>query len=351
LSVSFLSCYPPGSYVESGSYWYHEYELGLHKLGMHVRKVGVLVTQLAIDTSDWRIAALYDLLGRQNPDGGWSYLADQSSTTEPTALALMAAAKFEPEAEGLSAAQEWLISHQREDGHFAASSAHTDAGWLTSLAALSLHQRGKMSSADHASQALLSEPVLTFVSLLPGVYGYSTVIPGWPWTSGDFSFVEPTAMAIIFLKQVGQGDAPRVRQGVQLLHDRFIAGAGWNYGEPTVLGGELFPTAMPTALAILALADEQNEMTDVASNWLLSQRGRLTSLLSLGWVTVALNVYGLLDDDWRNDVMTLWQQLPEQRRGPMETSLCLLGLADGEDHPFGLIESLRVCGADGKKCD
>jgi hypothetical protein len=154
---------------------------------------------------------------------------------------------------------------------------------------------------------------------------------------GDFSFVEPTALAVIFLKQAGYWNEQRVRQGIQFLNDRTLADGGWNYGEPQVLGGNLYPTILPTAIALLGLVDEQNETTAAAVNWLLSQRGQISSLLSLGWATMALNIYGLLDDDWRSDVIIRWDELPQERRGPMEASLCLLGLAEVNNHPFGLI--------------
>ena len=90
-------------------------------------------------------------------------------------------------------------------------------------------------------------------------------------------------------------------------------------------------------VALLAMADEQNDITAAALNWLQSQRGQISSLLSLGWTTIALNIYGVLDDDWRTGVITLWDESPQDRRGPVETSLCLIGLTNVDNHPFGLI--------------
>jgi hypothetical protein len=141
---------------------------------------------------------------------------------------------------------------------------------------------------------------------------------------------------MIFLKQNGYRGAVRVRQGADLLHDRAIEAGGWNYGEPAVLGGDLFPTDVPTAVALLALADERDDTAAAGLSWLLSRRGQISSLLSLGWVTIALNVLGVLDDDWRADVVDRWHALPE-RRGPRETALCLLGLSDTADHPLGVV--------------
>jgi hypothetical protein len=289
------------------------------------------------DIAVWQSAVVSDLKDSRNSDGGWGYFSGQDSATEPTSLALLALSVLEPNGDSPAAAEAWLISYQRQDGFFPAWPAHPEISWITPLGGLALYQRSRTSAVQAAAVALLSEQVYTFPSLLPNLYGYDTQIPGWPWTSGDFSFVEPTSLAIIFLKQAGYWNEQRVRQGVQLLNDRALAAGGWNYGEPQVLEGDLYPAVLSTAMALLALADEPNDKTSAALDWLQKQSGQISSLLSLGWATMALNVYGMLNDDWRARVITRWNELPQNRRGPMEASLCLLGLADVSNHPFGLI--------------
>jgi hypothetical protein len=205
------------------------------------------------------------------------------------------------------------------------------------LAALALSRQGRVAAAGTAAAALLAEPVFTISPLqADGMYGYDTNIPGWPWTYGDYSFVEPTGLAMIFLKRAGHGSAARVRQGASMLRARAFASGGWNYGEPRVLGGDLFPTVAPTAVALLALADEQDEASAAAATWLAAQRGQVSSLFSLGWAAIALNVFNLLDDNWRADVRARYCALPVERQTPMETALCLLGLAPRDNHPFAL---------------
>ncbi len=289
--------------------------------------------------STWTATAGANLLGLQNADGGWPYHAGQASATEPTALAILALSVSGDDlsAEPLNAAAAWLGARQRSDGLFTACPVHEEAGWLTPLAALALHQRGITSASQAAADALLTLPVHTFRPFWTGTYGYDTQIQGWPWTPGDFSFVEPTCLAMVFLKKLGHFATPRVREGARLLRDRALAAGGWNYGEPRVLGGDLFPAIGPTALALLALADEPDETTTAGLNWLLDQRGRISSLLSLGWAAIALNVLGWLDSDWQAAVISRWQELAPERRGPMETSLCLLGLVSGGDHPLGVL--------------
>jgi len=291
----------------------------------------------SIDINAWTATATADLLNAQQPDGGWAYQTGQAPATEPTALAILALSQIQPDAEALAAAADWLVARQRGDGLFTASAVHEEGSWLSPLAALTLQQRGRTAASRAAEQAILDRPVYTFSDLLaPGTYGYDTRIPGWPWTAGDFSFTEPTSLAMIFLKKTSNAAAGRVREGARFLRDRALPGGGWNYGEPPVLGGALFPTVAPTALALLALADERDETTAAAESWLCGQVGQIPSLMSLGWAAIALNVLGLLDDAWQSAAVNRWSELPTGRRGPMETSLCLLGVVSADEHPLGV---------------
>lgn len=288
------------------------------------------------DISTWLTDSTAELLETQNADGGWPYYKGQGSSTEATALAMLALSESDSATVAVASAADWLGQRQQSDGMFTASASHAEGSWLTPLAAMAMARQGYQASASSASAALLGVEVFTFVPPVSGLYGYDTLIPGWPWTIGDFSWVEPTSLATIFLKQEGQGASDRVRRAVDLLRNRFISSGGWNYGEPVVLNGQLFPTVAPTALASLALADEPGEQEAVGLSWLMGQRGGISSLFSLGWATLALNIMGSLDDDWRTDVIARWTELPTDRRGPMGTSLCLLGLSDTSAHPFAL---------------
>ncbi len=293
------------------------------------------MSQATLDVAAWATIALDDLIALQGSDGAWPYHAGQSTAVEPTALAALATGTWRPGDPAVEQAVAWLLDGQREDGLFSASPL-PDSTWVTPLPALALLQRGEPIAADAAAEALLAMDVFTFPQLLVRLYGYDTTIPGWAWTDGGFSFIEPTALAVTFLKRAGRGDAARVRRAADLLRDRALPGGGWNYGEPEVLDGKLFPAVVPTAMSLVALADEQDAATDAALSWLLDQRGNLSSLLSLGWATIALHLLGALDDDWLARVLAKWLELPQARRGPLETSLCLLGLASPEGHPFSL---------------
>ena len=191
------------------------------------------------DLAQWRTTAVGELLGLRNPDGGWPYRAGLASGLEPTALAALAGAGAGEDI--LAATADWLMARQQQDGFFTASPPNEAGSWLTSLGAMAVARLGRLAGVEVAGQALLATAVYAFTQHQPGIYGYDTTLTGWPWSVGAFSFVEPTALAVLFLKQAGHGGHDRVQQGVGLLRDRAFKEGGWNYGEPEVLGGRLYP--------------------------------------------------------------------------------------------------------------
>src|SRR5207253_9124367 len=58
---------------------------------------------------------------------------------------------------------------------------------------------------------------------------------GWPWADGNFSWVEPTAWAILALRCAGHGRHPRVDEGTRLLLDRASDQGGIHYGNRPLL--------------------------------------------------------------------------------------------------------------------
>lgn len=286
----------------------------------------------------WTQEAAAVLDAARGEDGGWPYHAGRASATEPTALALLALAGT-LDAGRFAAGADWLAARQRPDGFFAASPEHQEPSWLTPLAGMAMDLAGRSTAVQGAADALLAEPTFIFSQFGSGMYGFDTTLHGWPWTFGGFSFLEPTALAVLFLKRQGYGQHARVREGVRLIRDRAIAGGGWNYGEPAVLGGALFPAEAPTALALLALADEPGDETAAGLDWLSGRLGQITSLYSLGWAATALNLLGRLDSAGRGEVVGRWNAQPDHRRDPVGTALCLLGLRAVEGHPLATAES------------
>lgn len=288
------------------------------------------------DLTTWRQEAMTHLLAARREDGGWGYHAHTASVTEATALAVLALVASADTSGASASGTSWLSERLRDDGFLSASPSLTERSWMTSIGGLALNETGSNSAATAARDALLTAEVFTVLIPRPTVYGYNTGIPGWPWTDGDFSFIEPTAFAVLFLKAMGQSGQTRARDGVRLLRDRSLDAGGWNYGEPEVLQGDLFPTIIPTAVALLALQDEPDSATDAGLAFLETQQGSISTLLSLGWATIALNVYGRLTDAWCMDLVNLWSDLPDERRDPMGTALCILGVSETSPHPLSL---------------
>ncbi len=263
----------------------------------------------------------------RNAAGGWGYAPGAETATEPTALAILGLG-----GEAANGAAAALTALQRPDGAFAASAAHQEASWATPLGGIALARLGYVEQAQAAAQALLGEPVYVPPPIIETIYGFNTQVAGWPWSWGDYSFVEPTALAILFLKQLGYASHARVRQGVQMLRDRALPSGGWNYGEPVVLGSELYPAVMPTSLALLALADEPDATSDRGSGWLAGRRGTPMGLLGAAWATIALRLTGGMD--WSAELAGAWANAPAAQQDPLRAAVVLLAGLPAVGHPL-----------------
>ncbi len=87
---------------------------------------------------------------------------------------------------------------------------------------------------------------------------------GWPWFPDTISWVVPTAFAILALNQSPcscdgrQGISLRVDRGVQMLFDRPCPSGGWNAGNGVVYECPMAAHIDDTAIALLALRDQNN---------------------------------------------------------------------------------------------
>ena len=162
----------------------------------------------------------------RHPSGGWGYLAGQSPVGEATLLALAAGA------EGDSA---WL-----DQG---------ELGWSVLMAPSCLSER----FPDRAQAAIA--PLLALKGDPGGLSAgtYNASIQGWAWVDGTFSWVEPTAWAVISLQRQGLDGNARCVDGLRLLIDRQCSDGGWNSGTPDVLGAELPGYLYAAGLCAMAL--------------------------------------------------------------------------------------------------
>jgi hypothetical protein len=87
----------------------------------------------------------------------------------------------------------------------------------------------------------------------------------WPrnYFLGSASWVIPTAFSLIghqtihSLQSFSERSEKRIRLGVDMLLDRACVGGGWNSGNSVVYGVPLLPHVEATAIALLALQDEE----------------------------------------------------------------------------------------------
>jgi hypothetical protein len=206
----------------------------------------------------------------QNRDGGWGAYAGGPSTTEATSLAVLAGESI-GDAERSAAGLSWLLDRQRPDGAWPMSDAVPQASWMTPLATLALARfeeaRPRAIRAGHwllgqegSGLPWIARAVLWLFPKRRAIE-VDSELKGWAWYPDTFSWVEPTAYALMALQAL-RPDLPRgptearIREGERMILDRMCSGGGWNYGNSRVLGEELWPYPDTTALALMAMHDQ-----------------------------------------------------------------------------------------------
>jgi len=121
---------------------------------------------------------------------------------------------------------------------------------------------------------------------------------GWNWTPGTASWVEPTALALLFLRSLPADMlSPQVAKRRQLaermLYDRMCPGGGWNSGNPLVYGVAGVPRIGPTVWALLALIDHaERKENQVSLEWLARSYDGIQGPASLALAHLCLMAYG-----------------------------------------------------------
>ena len=232
--------------------------------------------------------------------------------SEPTCLAAIALAQS-GRAELSMQALQWLASIQSDDGSLGPAPGLPTPGWPTALAILVsayvdwcgasdvLGLCGNRNSFDNdrtksdepfsvrrATQWLLAAKGTT-IKRSPDM-AHNSMLVGWPWVLGTHSWVEPTALAVLALKAIGQGNHPRTREAVRLLSDRLLPEGGCNYGNTIVLGQVLRPHAQPTGLTLLALYGEAEDDGRIARSleYLQGEVGAASAAASMAYGVWAL---------------------------------------------------------------
>lgn len=252
-------------------------------------------------------ACLPFLRQAQNADGGWGYHRGTASAVEPTAWCLLALAKYERNGERVEHARGWLTGAQLGDGAWPTRPETGEGNWLTALAGLAMlaadsPKQAVANAADWVCRSRSAEG--GFRVRLANLFGGKKVVDqdfalrGWSWTPGTASWVEPTAMALIFLHALPGDSVPasaaeRRRMGEAMLYDRMCPGGGWNSGNPKVYGVAGIPQIGPTAWALIALQEHaEREENQRSFDWLASQLDVIEGPSSLALAYLALDASG-----------------------------------------------------------
>jgi hypothetical protein len=297
-----------------------------------------------------RISSLAEtLMSRQMKSGGWAYFDFEQESLEATCLAELALA---PERRAnSSAAIRFLLKAQLSDGGWPAFLGDSKGSWTTALALCTLNSTGDFTAArEEAFRWLYAERGREGhwfwrwkfktsdrnVRFDPDKYG-------WPWVTGSASWVIPTAFSIIAIEQFtvcnrSEESEKRIHLGVEMLLDRACVDGGWNSGNSLVYGVPLRPHVEATAIALLALQDEQRtEMVQKSLSWLRQNATSVDSVSSLAWCILTFFVYQEPIGGLRNRLATI---IGEGRdiRNNATLATAILALKCGEMiHPFEVL--------------
>jgi hypothetical protein len=236
----------------------------------------------------------------QNADGGWGYFPGKQSWLEPTFYAAVAL-QGEPAADR---AWELLNCWQGADGGWRPSADVQVPSWSTALCVRLAQSRGEFGEPFQKGVAwLLSSagneaPLWWKLLLRTKLVSYSDRnlnYIGWPWKPNSASWVEPTAHAIVALKQAALKMPSaklweRVRNGEDHLMDVRCSDGGWNVGNRAARAQDLVAYPDTTAIALIGLQghNDLGKSLDLAAR----MARETISPLARAWLTIALRVHG-----------------------------------------------------------
>lgn len=252
----------------------------------------------------------------QNGDGGWSYFPNKKSWLEPTIYATLA---LHGSAE---ADRAWVLvkSWQNGDGGFRPSGDVELSHAATALSVTAAIARADSSETMHrgvewllgtaGNESAMSKRVLLGIGRALGMVQdqRNLGMKGWPWKADTASWVEPTAHALVALRQAVQQDRKietsalreRVQLGEGMLMDVRATDGGWNYGNRTARGEDLRSYPETTGIALLGLQGrgDLGQSIDLARKMLREASAPATaSPMARAWLTIGLRVNGVMVDE------------------------------------------------------
>ncbi|TKJ37309.1 MAG: hypothetical protein CEE38_07345 [Planctomycetes bacterium B3_Pla] len=268
---------------------------------------------------------------------GFEHSAGGSVRSDATCWAILALEAARAQKQLIHKARGHLTSVQSKDGRVGLTPEHPEVYWPTALAILAW--QGSPEHRDARTKAIrfiVGYSEILSESSPKEIIGYDTTIRGWSWTEKSYSWVEPTALAVIALRTAGHKGHRRVQDGVDLLMDRQFPDGGWNVGSTVVFGNALNPMPENTGMALQALSGlVPKKRVESSIRYLLSCVGRLRTPFTLGWSLLGLSAWGHSVEKQDEMVLNVLQQ--QDKHGPFDTAslgvfllaqLCRRGLID-----------------------
>jgi hypothetical protein len=255
-----------------------------------------------------------------SPGGGFVGKVGGGFRSDATAWAVVALEALDRRPEWLQPARSRLAAQQLADGRVALTPQHPEAFWVTPLAILAWHQAADCREAQaRAIHFLLTSTGRHWQRPADAPYGHDTSLKGWSWIADTHSWVEPTALAVLALRITGWGEHARVREAARLLLDRQLPGGGWNYGNTTVFGQELFPFPESTGLALNALRGMAPQpQIQKSLDYLQSSLQVVRTPLALAWGLMGLASWGQEPSGARAWIGECLER--QKRYGPYDTA-------------------------------
>jgi len=258
----------------------------------------------------------------QNPDGGWGYFPGKKSWLEPTiyaALALHGSAESDR-------AWKLISAWQNPDGGWRPSADVEISHAATALAVSAAVARGEFGEpfergvkwllGTAGNESEFYRRALVKVGVMLGLVEdqRDLSLKAWPWKPDTASWVEPTAHALVALKQaapkVSESGEQRERVSMSELHERVRMGeaelaevrckdGGWNYGNKTARGDDLRSYPETTGIALVGLQGR----SDLEASFDLAKRmlSETTLPMAKAWLTIAMRVNGIATEDLTGD--------------------------------------------------
>lgn len=232
----------------------------------------------------------------QGRDGAWGYYPGRAGRLESTCWALLALARYRRAVVDIAPLRRWPAQK----------------GWLIDVPAAPVNVAFNALAAvvllQHPDGRTLASPIISNLVSTQGMalpqsdaIRQDSSLQAWPWIDQTFSWVEPTAWALLALKKArrqgsGQSSAieARIQVGERMLVDRACRQGGWNYGNSNVYGKELWPYVPTTALALMAMQDRRNEaVVGAALQSLQKDSESERSAVALSLAAICLRIYGV----------------------------------------------------------